>query len=68
MDMTISPPLYPEQTQGKEQCVAVECGCSHCERHGNLAVHPLAKDVVFTKGLEVGRDFGANATAMSRAN
>ena len=51
-DMTLSPPLYAEQTQGKEQCVAAECNCSHCERHGSLAVHPLATDIVFTKGLE----------------
>lgn len=52
-EMTLSPPLYAEQTQDKEQCVAVDCNCSHCERHGSIAVHPLAKDVVFTRGLEV---------------
>ena len=50
--MKLSPPLYAEQTEGKEQCVAVECGCSHCERNGYLAVHPIAKDVEFTQGQD----------------
>ena len=50
--MKISPPLYEEQTEGKEQCVAIECFCSYCERNGSLMVHPLAKDVEFTQGLE----------------
>ncbi|WPG98595.1 Hypothetical protein R9X50_00138800 [Acrodontium crateriforme] len=52
LSMNISPPLYEEDTQGKEQCVAVECDCSHCERHGFWAVHPLQKDVEWTRGLE----------------
>lgn len=50
--MRISPPLYKEQTEGKDQCVAVECNCSHCERKAIIGVHPLAKDVEFTQGLE----------------
>ena len=50
--MKISPPLYEEHAEGKEQCVAVECNCSYCERNGSLSVHPLAKDVEFTQGLE----------------
>ena len=50
--MKISPPLYAEHTEGKEQCVAVECNCSYCERNGIIAVHPLANDVEFTQGLE----------------
>lgn len=49
--MKISPPLYEEQTEGKEQCVAVDCNCSHCERKAMISVHPLAKDVEFTQGL-----------------
>lgn len=52
LSMKLSPPLYEEQTQGKEQCVAVECNCSHCERHGYWAVHPLQKDVEWIQGLE----------------
>ena len=52
LTMTLSPPLYPSQTEGKEQCVAVSCTCSHCARHGAISVHPLAKDVAFTQGLE----------------
>ena len=47
----LSPPLFAEQTEGKEQCVAVECDCSWCARHGIWAVHPLAEDVEFTQGL-----------------
>jgi hypothetical protein len=50
--MKLSPPLYAEQTEGQEQCVAVECNCSMCERNGYWGVHPLAKDVEFTQGLE----------------
>ncbi|KAK3686923.1 hypothetical protein LTR37_019321 [Vermiconidia calcicola] len=50
--MKISPPLYEEHTQGKEQYVADECDCSHCERQGYVSVHPLSKDVEFTQGLE----------------
>lgn len=51
-NMRLSPPLYKEQTEGKEQCIPVECDCSHCERTGLIAIHPLAKDVKFTQGLE----------------
>ena len=50
--MRISPPLYREQTEGKEQCIPVECNCSYCERNGYIGVHPLAKDVEFTQGTE----------------
>lgn len=50
--MRISPPLYQEQTEGKEQCVAIECNCSHCERTAAISVHPLATDVEFKQGLE----------------
>ena len=50
--MKLSPPLYAEQTEGKERCVAVECHCSSCQRHGYIAAHPLASDVEFTQGLE----------------
>lgn len=50
--MKLSPPLYKEETEGKEQCVAVECNCSYCERNGYIGVHPLASDVEFTQGLE----------------
>jgi len=51
--MKLSPPIYPEQTEGKEQCVPIECHCSHCQRTGAISVHPIAKDVEFTRGLEV---------------
>ena len=50
--MKLSPPLYKEETEGKEQCIPVECNCSYCERNGYIAVHPLANDVEFTQGLE----------------
>jgi hypothetical protein len=50
--MTLSPPLYEEQTQGKEQYTALECGCSWCQRNGEIAVHPLVENVKFTHGLE----------------
>lgn len=53
LTMKLSPPLLASETQGKEQCVAIECLCSHCVKHGSIAVHPLAKDVVFTKGTDV---------------
>ena len=52
-NMKLSPPLYKEETQGKEQCVAVICNCSMCERAGYIGVHPLAKDVEFTQGQEL---------------
>lgn len=51
-NMKISPPLHQEETESKEQCVAVECNCSHCERKGIITVHPLAKHIEFTQGLE----------------
>ncbi|KAK5166455.1 uncharacterized protein LTR77_007998 [Saxophila tyrrhenica] len=50
--MTISPPLYPEETEGKEQYTAVECHCSHCERQGAISAHPKVKNIEFTQGLE----------------
>jgi hypothetical protein len=50
--ITISPPLYEEQTEGKGQYTLGSCDCSHCERHGALVVHPHTKNVVFTHGLE----------------
>ena len=50
--MKLSPPLYKEETEDKEQCIPVECNCSYCERNGYIGVHPLAKDVEFTQGLE----------------
>ena len=50
--ITVSPPLYPEHTQGREQYTAVECTCSWCARHGEICVHPLSKDVKWTHGLE----------------
>lgn len=55
--MTLSPPIYIEDTQGKEQAVAVECDCSHCERKGLICLHPLAKDVEFTQGLEDRKEY-----------
>ena len=55
--MKLSPPLYLEQTEGKEQCQAVECNCSFCERNGYWAAHPLAKDVEFTQGLDDRMDY-----------
>ena len=61
--MKISPPLLPEDTQGKEQYTAVECHCSHCERQGALCVHPLTKNVEFTQGFE---DKGVHLTASKR--
>lgn len=48
--MKLSPPLYQEESQGKAQCVGVECECSFCERNGYTAVHPLAEDVEFNTG------------------
>jgi hypothetical protein len=50
--ITLSPPLYKEQAEGKEQWTAIDCNCSHCERVGAINVHPLAKDVKFTQGWE----------------
>lgn len=51
-NITVSPPLYKEHAQGKEQWQAVECNCSHCERTGAINVHPFSKDVEFTQGKE----------------
>lgn len=51
-NITLSPPLFLEETQGKERWTAVECNCSHCERTGCINVHPLSKDLNFTKGKE----------------
>ena len=50
--MKLSPPLYVEETEGKERCVPVECHCSYCERNGYIGAHPLAKDVEFTHGKD----------------
>lgn len=52
LTMKISPPLYEEHAQGRERCVATEGDCSYCERNGYHSVHPLAKDVTWTRGYE----------------
>nr|POE87253.1 hypothetical protein CFP56_29842 [Quercus suber] len=55
--MKLSPPLYVEETTEVKpgRYEAVECACSHCERHGLWMVYPFAKDVHFADGLEPGR-------------
>ncbi|KAK5119797.1 hypothetical protein LTR85_007123 [Meristemomyces frigidus] len=52
--MKLSPPLYASDTtvEHPEQAVAIDCTCSYCARNGYLSVHPFAKDVEFTHGLE----------------
>lgn len=55
--MTLSPPLYASEVENQpvdkqQQCVAVECDCSHCERQSVLAVHTFTKDVVWERGLD----------------
>ena len=50
--ITLSPPLYQEQAEGRERWTAIECNCSHCERVGAINVHPLTNDVEFTQGRE----------------
>ncbi|RMZ05838.1 hypothetical protein D0862_04809 [Hortaea werneckii] len=48
----ISPPLYTEHAEGKQQCVAVACECSYCMRNGYWGVHPLKEDIEWTHGKE----------------
>jgi hypothetical protein len=48
----VSSPLFQEQTEGKEQCIAVECNCCYCEQNATIPVQPMAKDADFTQGLE----------------
>jgi hypothetical protein len=50
--MKLSPPLYEEQCEGGEQYPVTSCNCSHCERQGVLAVHPLIENLEFTQGKE----------------
>ena len=52
--ITLSPPLFAEETQpGKdERWSAVECSCSHCERTGAFNVHPLYDDLDFVQGKD----------------
>jgi hypothetical protein len=47
----LSPPLLESESEGKGIYTALECDCTHCERKGIIACHPLLKDVEFTKGL-----------------
>jgi hypothetical protein len=47
----LSPPLLESESEGKGIYTALECDCTHCERKGIIACHPLFKDVEFTKGL-----------------
>jgi hypothetical protein len=47
----LSPPLLESESEGKGIYTALECDCSHCERKGIIACHPLLKDVEFTDGL-----------------
>lgn len=55
-NMTISPPLLPEhipvEAQDKSIYTAVDCKCSHCERDGAIMIHPLTKNVEFTRGKD----------------
>ncbi len=50
--MTVSPPIYESEAQGKDQYPLTECHCSHCERHGALMIHPLATNFEWTQGFE----------------
>lgn len=50
--MAVSPPLLPEHAGGRPVYRAVECDCSICERNGEIAAHPKAANVHFTRGLE----------------
>lgn len=50
--MKVSPPLFEQQTEGKEQYTVIECHCSHCERQGALCVHPLVENIEWTQGVE----------------
>jgi hypothetical protein len=47
----LSPPLLESESEGKGIYTALECDCSHCERKGIIACHPLLKDVEFTEGV-----------------
>jgi hypothetical protein len=47
----LSPPLLESESEGKGIYTTLECDCSHCERKGIIACHPLLKDVEFTEGV-----------------
>lgn len=49
--MRISPPLLESDSEGKGVYTALECDCTHCERKGIIACHPMLADVKFTQGL-----------------
>jgi hypothetical protein len=47
----LSPPLLESESEGKGVYTALECDCTHCERKGIIACHPLLTNVNFTQGL-----------------
>jgi len=49
---TLSPPPFPTKQVPTEQWKVVECNCSICTRNGSLLVHPYARDVTCTRGLD----------------
>lgn len=48
--MSMSPPLFHSQAEGKGIWTVSECNCSWCERNGLQTVHPLAENVTWTRG------------------